>query len=60
MDATPTQATAEARVIANYVNGVISVIMAKRSPREAFKRSVESLEKEKRLYPNFSTAIAQP
>jgi protein-tyrosine kinase len=42
IDAPPSQVTAEANVLANYVDGVLFVIMAQRSPREAVKRNIEN------------------
>jgi protein-tyrosine kinase len=47
VDATPSQVTAEANVLANFVDGIIFVVMAGKSPREVVKRSVANLGKEK-------------
>ena len=45
IDANPTQVTAEANVLANYVDGIIVVVMAQKSPRETIQRSIEDLGK---------------
>jgi len=49
IDATPSQVTAEANVLAQYVDGIIFVVMAGKSPRDTVKRSVENLGKKKIL-----------
>jgi protein-tyrosine kinase len=49
LDGAPCQVTAEASVLANYVDGVVFVIMAKRSPRHVIRKSTESLGKDKIL-----------
>jgi protein-tyrosine kinase len=49
IDANPTQITAEANVLANYVEGIIFVVMAQKSPRETIQRSIEDLGKKKIL-----------
>jgi protein-tyrosine kinase len=49
LDSVPSQVTAEANILANYVDGIVFVIMAKRSPREVVKKSIENLGKDKIL-----------
>jgi capsular exopolysaccharide synthesis family protein len=49
IDTAPSQVTADAGVLANYVDAIIFVVMAQRSPREAIKRSIENLGKKKIL-----------
>jgi len=49
LDGAPCQVTAEASVLANYVDGMVFVIMAKRSPRQVIRKSAESLGKDKIL-----------
>ena len=47
IDAPPTQITAEAAVLSNYVDGIIFVVMAKKSPRETIQKNIEDLGKTK-------------
>lgn len=49
LDATPSQITAETNVLANYVDKIIFVVMAQKSPRETIQKSIESLGKKKIL-----------
>jgi Mrp family chromosome partitioning ATPase len=49
LDATPSQVTAETSVLANYVDGIIFVVMAGKSPREAIQKSIEKLGRKKIL-----------
>ena len=49
LDATPCQVTAETSVLANYVDKVIFVVMANKSPRETIQKSIDSLGKQKIL-----------
>lgn len=49
VDSTPMQFTAEASILANYVDGIILVIMAQKSPRKAIQEAIKSLGKEKIL-----------
>ncbi len=49
VDVPPSQVTAETNVLANYVDGIIFVVMAQKSPRETIKRSIENLGKKKIL-----------
>jgi exopolysaccharide/PEP-CTERM locus tyrosine autokinase len=49
IDATPSQVTAEAAVLARYVDGVVFVVMAQKSPREAIQKSIELIGPEKVL-----------
>jgi exopolysaccharide/PEP-CTERM locus tyrosine autokinase len=46
-DAPPCQLTAEAHVLANYVDGIVFVVRATKSRREDIKKSVEVLGEEK-------------
>jgi protein-tyrosine kinase len=45
IDSPPIQVTSEANVLANYVDGIVFVVMAQRSPKEAIRRNVENLGK---------------
>ena len=47
LDATPSQITAEARVLSQNVDGIVIVVMAERAPRDIIKRSIEHLRKDK-------------
>jgi len=49
IDTTPIQITVEPSVLATYVDGIIIVVLAQKSPREAIKRSIEKLGKKKIL-----------
>jgi protein-tyrosine kinase len=49
IDATPSQVTAESSVLAQYVDGIIFVVMSEKSPRDAVRRSIENLGKKKIL-----------
>ena len=49
IDVPPSQVTAEANVLTNYVDGVIFVVMAQKSPRETIQRTIENLGKKKIL-----------
>jgi len=49
MDATPSQVTSEASVLANYVDGIVFVVMAEKAPRETIKRSIDNLGRDKIL-----------
>jgi len=49
IDAPPCNVTAEANVIANYVEGIIFVVMAQKSPRETVQKGIETLGKNKIL-----------
>lgn len=49
IDSTPSQVTAEANVLANFVDGIVLVVRTGRSPREAVKRTINNLGKEKIL-----------
>jgi len=49
IDATPSQVTSETNVLAQYVDGIIFVVMSEKSPRDTVKRSVENLGKKKIL-----------
>ncbi|MBW1922166.1 MAG: polysaccharide biosynthesis tyrosine autokinase [Deltaproteobacteria bacterium] len=47
LDATPSQVTAEANVLAHNVDGVVFVVMNQKAPRETVRRSIENLGKNK-------------
>jgi protein-tyrosine kinase len=49
LDGSPCQVTAEASVLANHVDGIVFVIMARRSPRDVIRKSTEALGKNKIL-----------
>ena len=49
IDVPPSQVTAETNVLASYVDCIIFVVMAQKSPRETIQRSIENLGKEKIL-----------
>jgi exopolysaccharide/PEP-CTERM locus tyrosine autokinase len=49
LDATPCHVTAEVGFLAKYVDAVVFVVMAHKSPREAIRKSIETLGKEKVL-----------
>jgi exopolysaccharide/PEP-CTERM locus tyrosine autokinase len=49
IDAAPTQVTADAGVLSNYVEGIILVIMAGKTPREIVRKSVDQIGREKIL-----------
>jgi protein-tyrosine kinase len=49
LDTTPIQVTSEAGILSNYVDGVLFVVMAGKTPREAIQRSIEKVGKEKVL-----------
>ena len=49
IDAPPSQVAAEANVLAKYVDGIILVVMAQKSPRETIQRAIENLGKQKIL-----------
>jgi len=47
IDAPPSQVSAETNVLSNYVDGIIFVVMAKKSPKETIQRSIENLGRQK-------------
>jgi exopolysaccharide/PEP-CTERM locus tyrosine autokinase len=47
LDSAPSHITAEAKVLSEYVDGIIFVIRAHRSPRKEIHRAIDNLEKEK-------------
>jgi protein-tyrosine kinase len=49
IDTTPMQVTSEAGVLSNYVDGVLFVVMAGKTPRDAMQKSIEKVGKEKIL-----------
>ena len=49
IDSTPSQVASEANVLANYVDGIILVVMAQRAHRELIHKSIDELGREKIL-----------
>jgi protein-tyrosine kinase len=49
IDSTPSQVTAEVSVLSQYVDGIVLVVMSRKSPKETVRRSVENLGKNKIL-----------
>ena len=49
IDSAPSHITAEAKVLTEYVDGIVFLVMAGKSPREAIRKSIETLGKEKIL-----------
>ena len=49
LDVPPSQITAETSVLANYVDAIIFVVMAQKTPRETIQRSIDNLGKHKIL-----------
>lgn len=49
IDTTPTQLTSEASALVNYVDGIVLVIMARKTPREAAQKCVEQMDRDKVL-----------
>lgn len=49
IDSTPSQITPEANVLARYVDGIILVVMAQKSPRAAVQKTIDNLGREKIL-----------
>jgi len=49
IDSAPSHITAAARVIANYVDGILFVVMAQKWPRKEIQKSIGALGKEKIL-----------
>ena len=49
IDAAPSQVTSEASVLAQYVDGIIFVVMAGKSPRETVQKSIENVGRKKIL-----------
>jgi protein-tyrosine kinase len=49
IDSTPSHITAEASVLASFVDGIVFVVLAEKAPRDAIKRSIENLGKDKIL-----------
>ena len=49
LDVPPSQITAETSVLANYVDKIIFVVMAQKTPRETIQRNIENLGKHKIL-----------
>lgn len=47
IDSTPSHVTAEASILANFVDTIVFVVMAEKTPRETIKRSIENLGKKK-------------
>ncbi len=49
IDSAPSHITAEAKVLAEYVDGIVVVVMAQKSPRKDIQRAIHSLGREKIL-----------
>ena len=49
IDATPSQITSEAKVLSEFVDGIILVVMAQKSPKKAVERTIQKLGKDKIL-----------
>jgi exopolysaccharide/PEP-CTERM locus tyrosine autokinase len=49
IDATPSQVTSEVSVLSQYVDGIVFVVLAQKSPKETIQKSVENLGKKKIL-----------
>jgi len=49
LDSTPTQFTSEAAVLSRHVDGVLLVVMAQRSPRQAVLNGLRNLERDRIL-----------
>lgn len=49
VDSAPSHITAEAKVLAEYADGIILVIMAQKSPRKEIQRAIHNLGREKIL-----------
>lgn len=49
IDTTPMQLTAEANALVNYVDGILLVIMAHKTPRDAVRSCIDKLGKDKML-----------
>ena len=49
MDSAPSHITAEAKVLAEYVDGIVLEVMAQKSPRKEIQRAIHNLGREKIL-----------
>ena len=49
IDSAPSHITAEAKVLAEYVDGIVLVVMAQKSPRKDIQRAIHNLGREKIL-----------
>ena len=49
IDTTPTQLTSEASALVNYVDGIVLVVRAYKTPREAVQKCVEQMDRDKML-----------
>ncbi len=49
IDSAPSHITAEAKVLAEYVDGIVVVVMAQKSPRKDIQRAIHNLGREKIL-----------
>jgi capsular exopolysaccharide synthesis family protein len=47
LDSTPMQGTAEAKVLAQYADAIVLIVMANKSPREAILKTVDDLGRNK-------------
>ena len=49
IDSAPSHITAEAKVLAEYVDGIVLVVMAQKSPRKEIQRAIHNLGRDKIL-----------
>lgn len=49
IDSTPCHITGEAKILAEYVDGIILVVMAQKTPRKTIQRAIDDFRKEKIL-----------
>ena len=49
IDTTPSQVTSEANILARYVDVIILIVMAQKSPKEVIRKTIDNLGKEKIL-----------
>jgi exopolysaccharide/PEP-CTERM locus tyrosine autokinase len=49
IDSSPCHITAEAKILAEYVDGIILVVMAQKTPRKTIQRAIDDFRKEKIL-----------
>lgn len=49
MDSTPTQLTSESNVLANFVDGIVFVVLAEKAPRAVVRKSIEQFSREKTI-----------
>ena len=49
IDSTPCHITPEAKILSEYVDGIIFVVMSHRTPRKMINRAIDNFKKEKIL-----------